>query len=55
MGRDEEPGELDKYNPDIPGLMELEDPGAGAALLEMPAPVPCTTKSCNKHLELPPS
>jgi hypothetical protein len=59
-GRGGEPGELSKYTPDIPGPMTLEDPGAGAssprvAFSGMPAPVPRTTKSCDKLPALPPS
>jgi hypothetical protein len=47
------PGEPDKHGPDIPEPPALEDPGAGAAplgaaLLEMPALTPRTTKSRSK-------
>jgi hypothetical protein len=57
---DEEPGAPGKCGPDISRLTVLEDPGAGAAsprtaLLEMLAPMSCTTKSCNKPLVLSPS
>jgi hypothetical protein len=53
MGEGGEPGELDKYSPDTLKLIVLEDPGARAAspgttLQGMPAPMRCTTKSCNK-------
>jgi hypothetical protein len=55
MGIGEDPGEPDKYNPDIPRPTVLEDSGVGAAspgaaLLGTPAPVPRITKS---YIELP--
>jgi hypothetical protein len=60
MGGGRESGEPNKYSPDIPVPMALEDPRAGAAspratLSGTPAPAPCTTKSCNKLPMLSPS
>jgi hypothetical protein len=60
MGIGEEPGEPDKYNPDIPRPTVLEDSGVGAAspgaaLLGTPAPVPRITKSYIELLALSPS
>jgi hypothetical protein len=52
MGGDEEPGEPDKNSPDTPGPTMLKDPGAGAALPEMLAPAPRTTKSCSSFSAL---
>jgi hypothetical protein len=60
MGRGEEPGNPDKYNPDTPRLTVLKYPGARAAspraaLSTALAMVTCTTKSCYEVLVLSPS
>jgi hypothetical protein len=55
IGGNEEAGGPSMYDPHTPGLMVLEDLGAGAAFLEAPAPAPCTSKSYSKFPMLSPS
>jgi hypothetical protein len=52
IGGGKELGGPSRCNLDTPRLMVLEDLRAGAAFLEVPILVPCTTKSCRKLLAL---